>query len=132
MQGCARCELFGFFACGRARLGEKSAERKQVVCGFFMPWPKPRPTKNFGRNVKTRTLQKPKSAAPAKDKCSRQEIGRIGHPPCRMWNRSKSSRKSKPAPFKKRRVRHPEKISVQFGPVKGLATRREDCIYFLS
>jgi len=26
---------FLIFACGRARLGEKSAERKQVVCRFF-------------------------------------------------------------------------------------------------
>jgi hypothetical protein len=27
MQGCAHCGLSRFFACGRARLGEKSAER---------------------------------------------------------------------------------------------------------
>jgi hypothetical protein len=31
----------------RARLGEKSAERKQVVYGFFMSWLKPRPTKKI-------------------------------------------------------------------------------------
>ncbi len=30
------------------------------------------------------------------------------------------------------RVRHPQKIGVHDGGVEGLATRREDCIYFLS
>ena len=42
----------------------------------------------------------------------------------RMWNRGESSRTSKPAPFKNRRVRHPQKISFQVGEVEGLATRR--------
>ena len=43
----------------------------------------------------------------------------------RMWNQNESSsgsiqqRKSKPAPFKNRRVRHPQKIGVHFGAVKG-------------
>jgi hypothetical protein len=32
-------------------------------------------------DIKTRTLQKPKSAAPAKDKPSLQWRGRVGHPP---------------------------------------------------
>ena len=81
MQGCGSCELFRFFACGKARLGGKSAERKQVVCGFFMSWLKPRPTKNLERNVKTRTLQRPKSAAPGKDKRLLQSGGRLSHPP---------------------------------------------------
>jgi hypothetical protein len=35
LQGCVHCGLSRIFACGSARLGEKSAERKQVVCGFF-------------------------------------------------------------------------------------------------
>ena len=33
---------------------------------------------------------------------------------------------SKTAPFTKRRVRHPQKISVHFGAVEGLAARRKD------
>jgi hypothetical protein len=40
MRNARMCTLWAFqiFACGRARLGEKSAERKQVVSGFFMSW----------------------------------------------------------------------------------------------
>jgi len=66
MQGCARCELFRFFAfsgrfCGRS--------------GNF------RVASRWGREVKTRTLQKPKSAAPGKDKRLLQSGGRVGRPP---------------------------------------------------
>jgi hypothetical protein len=42
----------------------------------------------------------------------------------RISNRGESSRTSNPAPFTKRRVRHPQKISVHFGEAEGLATRR--------
>jgi hypothetical protein len=45
---------------------------------------KPRPRKNCERKVKTRTLQKPKSAAPAKDNRSRRRCEGLGHPPDRM------------------------------------------------
>ena len=39
------------------------------------------PLEDQQRNVKTRTLQTPKSAAPAKDRLSLRSCGMVGHPP---------------------------------------------------
>jgi hypothetical protein len=96
MQGCARCELFKFFACGRARLGEESAERNQVVCGFFMSWLKPRPTKNFERNVKSRTFKIRRVRRPQKISVYFSPAGGFGHPPVGMTNHVESCAQNGP------------------------------------
>jgi hypothetical protein len=70
-------------------LGEKAAERDALRASDVMSELKLRPPNPYGEkcgracdpsNFKTRSFQKPKSAAPAEDKRSLRCCGRVGHP----------------------------------------------------
>jgi len=58
-------------------------------------------------NVKTRTLQKPKSAAPPKAKFSLGWCGRVRHPPSRKCTNDWTSVR---LPLPRGRVRHPPRF----------------------